>query len=228
MFRTISFSALMVPLVILTVIAGDRKAPPDAGLIEKRFSQAWKESQESRKSYKWTASTEVIRKGKTIQLLVESVTCDSRGKEVKKVISNQEDPLPSGFLIRRIAEEQKAKVVVLMKELRAFLEQYALADDAKRVSFFKNAVITGPDSRGQFIVAGSDVYAKGDKLKWWIDTKSYSITNAEISTSYKDVTADFTATYYILPGFNYMSQATIRIPSRDLVIKLKFTDFRRS
>jgi hypothetical protein len=158
-------------------------------------------------------------------VLITDVSYGQNGLQIRKVISNQEAPLPSTIIIHQIAEDQKAKIVAFMNDLRIFLEKYALDNDSIRHSFFLKANITPPDARGQILVTGSNVLTKGDKLKWWIDTRSYTITNATISTTFKGVEAEFSGTYYLLPGLNYMSQATIRVPSKNMVIKLQFYDF---
>lgn len=160
-----------------------------------------------------------------MQVMVEEISFDPRGRQIRKVISNQETPLPSTFLIRQIAEGQKAKIVAFMNDLSVFLEQYALDNDSLRHAFFSKASISSPDARGQLLVSGSNVLTTADKLKWWIDTRSYTITYATISTTFKGISAEFSATYYLLPGLNYMSQAKIVVPSKDMVIKLQFYDF---
>jgi len=193
--------------------------------IDQKFSQVWKESEATRKLYSWKAKTEVVRNDKPVQTLIEDVMFSAGGKELRKVVSNEEAPLPSTILIRQIAEDQKAKIVGFMRDLRGFLEKYALTDDKIRNDFFTRATITPPDARGQMLVTGSDVLTKGDLVKWWIDTKSYTITNAWVSTTYKGVYAEFSGTYYLLPGLNYMSWAQIRVPSKDLVVTLKFYGF---
>ncbi len=193
--------------------------------IEQKFSQVWKSSEASRKKYSFKAKTEVTRDGKVIQVLIEDVSWESNGKQVRKVISNQEAPLPSTFLIHGIAAEQKSKIIGFMSDLRVFLEKYALDDENTRHSYFSKANISAPDARGQLLVTGSDVFTTGDKLKWWIDTRSYTIAYVTISTTFKGVGAEFSATYYLLPDLNYMSQAKIVVPSKDMVIKLQFYDF---
>jgi hypothetical protein len=212
-------------LVMLPVIAFGQKTLLNTSDLDQKFSQVWKESEASKKKYSWKSKTEVTRDDKVIQVLVEEFSPGLNGRLIRKVISNQEAPLPSTFIIRMIAEEQKAKIISLMSGLHVFLEKYALDDDSIRHSFFSKASISKPDARGQLLISGSNVIAKGDKLKWWIDTRSYSITNVSVSTIFNGISAEFFATYYLLPGLNYMSQANIRVPSKNMVIKLQFYDF---
>lgn len=220
-------TVLFFLLVLLTMIVTGQKKRLNANEIDQKFSQIWKDSEASRKNYSWKTKTEVTRDEKVLQVLIEEVSTDPKGRQIRKMISNQEAPLPSTFLIRQIAEDQKSKIIAYMSDLRIFLEKYALTDDSIRHSFFSKAIISAPDARGQLLVSGSDVFTRGDKLNWWIDTRSYTITYATISTTFKGVSTAFSATYYLLPGLNYMAQATIRVPSKKMAITLKFYDFMK-
>ena len=223
--KAIAYSASLMLLLFFPLIVQLQKILLNASEIDQKFSHVWKTTEASRKKYSWKAKTEVTRDDKVMQVLIMEVSYEPNGLQIRKVISNQEAPLPSTFIIRQIAEDQKSKIIAFMNDLRIFLEKYALEDDSTRHSFFSKANITTPDARGQLLVSGSNVLTKGDKLKWWIDTRSYTLTYATISTTFKGISAEFSATYYLLPGLNYMSQAKILVPSKNMVIKLQFYDF---
>ena len=218
----------ILSLVLLAMVVPGQKRLLSVREIDDKFSLRWKTSVAERQNYSWKARTEVIRNDKVVQILVEECSYRSDGSQVRKVISDQQEPLPSTIIIRQVAEEQKAKIVAFMKRLQVFLEKYSLTDDSKRHSFFSMANIGVPDAYGQLLVSGSEIFAPGDKLNWWIDTRTYSITKATISTTFEGTGAEFIATYILLPGMNYMSQAMIRVPSKRMVIKLQFYDFARS
>ncbi|MEI7492547.1 MAG: hypothetical protein WCK92_14195 [Bacteroidota bacterium] len=223
--KAVAYSLSLLLLLFFPLIVQQQKLLLNTSEIDQKFSQVWKTSEASGKQYSWKVKTEVTRDDKLMQLLIEEVSHKSNGLQIRKVISNQEAPLPSTIIIRQITENQKSKIVAFMSDLRIFLEKYALEDDSTRHSFFSKASISTPDARGQILVSGSNVLTKGDKLKWWIDTRSYTIAYATISTTFKGISAEFSATYYLLPDLNYMSQAKILIPSKNMVIKLQFYDF---
>ena len=214
-------------LFLCSLIVSGQKPLLTTSEIDNQFSKVWKTSEASRKLYTWKSRTEVVRNGKVIQVLVEEFSYGTDGRQLRKIISNEEAPLPSGIIIRRIAEEQKAKIIAFMNGLRQFLEKYSLTDDDTRHAFFSAATTSLPDANGQLLVTGTNVFTRGDLLKWWIDTKYYTITRATISTVFKETKAEFTATYYLLPGLNYMSSAIIRIPSQGIVVNLKFYDYTK-
>ena len=212
-------------LVMMALYVPGQKRLLSAREIDEKFSQVWKSGLATRPNYTWKAKTEVIREDKTVQVLVEEVSCGPDGRQVSRVISNQEAPLPSTIFIRQIAEDQKAKVVDFMKRLRAFLERYALTDDSLRHSFFSRASIGLADANGQLLVSGTSVLTKGDRLNWWLETSLYSLTTATISTTFESYAVEFSATYGLLPGLNYMSQARITVPAKNTVVKLLFYDY---
>ena len=223
--KAVAYSLSLLLLLFFPLIVQQQKFLLNTSEIDQTFSKVWKTSEASRKQYSWKAKTEVTRDDKVMQVLIEEVSHTSNGLQIRKVISNQEAPLPSTIIIRQIAEDQKSKIVAFMSDLRIFLEKYALEDDSTRHSFFSKASISTPDARGQILVSGSNVLTKGDKLKWWIDTRSYTIAYVTILTTFKGISAEFSATYYLLPDLNYMSKAKILVPSKNMVIKLQFYDF---
>ena len=223
--KAVAYSVSLLLWLFFPLIVHGQKLLLNTSEIDQKFSQVWKTSEASRNKYSWKVKTEVTRDGKVMQVLIEEVSYKSNGLQIRKVINNQEAPLPSTVIIRQIAENQKFKIIAFMSALRIFLEKYSLEDDSTRHSFFSKASISTPDARGQLLVSGSNVFSKGDKLKWWIDTRSYTITYATISTTFQGISAEFSATYYLLPGLNYMSQAKILIPSKNMVVKLQFYDF---
>jgi len=198
----------------------------NASEIDVKFSQVLTKSEQVRKSYTWSAKTEVFRKGDLVNTLIEKYGYDNNGKEVVQVIRDDQAELPSTPLIRQIAEAAKNRMVGFMERLRDFLETYALAEDSLRHHFFDSASIGIPDKNGFLQVKGSNVITPGDELIWWINTNTYSISKVTISTDFEDDEVEFSASYTFLPsGINYINRAEIRVPGQDLVVKRSFYDF---
>jgi len=196
--------------------------------IDANFSRVWNTSQEIRRSYSWYARTEVIRDGETVNLLIEKYNNSKDGQQKSQVISEDQAELPSIPLIRQMAEASKVSLVNFMKGLKVHLERYALTDDSLRHHFFSRATIGLPDANGLLMVTGTDVITTGDKLTWWINTNTYSITRATIFTTFEETGAEFTAFYEYYPtGLNYMTGAEIRVPGKNLVVKLTFYDHKQ-
>jgi anionic cell wall polymer biosynthesis LytR-Cps2A-Psr (LCP) family protein len=220
--------AALLFIFLAVLIAFGQKRLLNSGEIDEKFSQVWKTSEASRKNYSWKERTVATRNDKLMETLIEELAYGSDGRLIRRVISDQEAPLPSTFIIHQVAEDQKAKIVSFMKDLRVFLEKYALTDDTKRHSFFSKATIREPDVNGQLVVSGTEVFASRDTLIWWINTRTYSLTKASISTTFEGASVGFTAFYDLLSGLNYMTQARIQVPSKNMVVQLQFYDFVRN
>jgi len=218
-------------LMVLSLPVSDsfgQKAHLSAREIDAKFSEVWDTSESVRKTYSWYARTEVIRDGDTVNILVEKYLFSKNGRLLSQVISERQAELPSTILIRQIAEAAKEKLVEFMKGLKVHLEQYALSDDALRHDFFSRATIGQPDANGILLVAGTGVITRGDRLTWWINTNTYSIARATVSTTFEETDVVFTASYTFLPtGLNYINRAEIRVPGKNLVVTLYFYDFMK-
>ncbi|MGA2668915.1 MAG: hypothetical protein ABSF32_08355, partial [Ignavibacteria bacterium] len=124
--KAVTYSVSLLLLLFFLLIVQGQRLLLNASEIDQKFSQVWKTSEASRKKYSWKAKTEVTRDDKVMQVLIEEISYESKGLQIRKVISNQEAPLPSTVFIRQIAENQKSKIVAFMSDLRIFLEKYAL------------------------------------------------------------------------------------------------------
>jgi hypothetical protein len=225
--RNTIYAVGLFSLLIWGLIISGQKHLLNSKEIDDKFSKVWKTSEATRKLYSWKSKTEAKRDEKIMQVLTEEISYGPDDRQVQNVLSNQEAPLPSGFIVHKVAEDQKAKIVEFMKELSGFLEKYALDKDSTRHVFFSKATISSPDANGILMVSGANVLTKGDRLNWWIDTRTYSITKATISTTYKGTSTEFSANYNLLPGLNYMSSAIIRVPSKNMIVKLQFYDYNK-
>ncbi|MFC2101811.1 hypothetical protein ACFLS7_02350 [Bacteroidota bacterium] len=225
-FSMLCITGLTVMLSVFT--AHGQKPHLNYQEIDAKFSEVWNTSVALRTTYSWYSRTDVIRDGDTVNVRIEKHESDMDGRIISQVISEKQAELPSIILIRQLAEASKARLIAFMTGLKVYLEQYALTNDSLRHTFFARAAIGVPDANGLLLVAGSNIIAKEDKLNWWIDTKNYSITKATIATSYDDTKVDFTAFYDYFPtGMNYLTRAEIRVPTKNLVVKLQFYDFKQ-
>jgi hypothetical protein len=200
----------------------------DAKVLGDKVSEAFKVSSEVIRQYVWNVRTDVTREGKIVDILIEEFGYTQDGRLVKKVVNDQEAKLPSSFLVHQVAEEMKTRLVGFMNDLRVFLKEYALEDEAGRRSFFARAEIGAPDPGGQVLVTCRDVLVKGDKLQWWVDLNNYSVSRASVSTIFDGDTVEFTTTNKYFPsGMQSMALAEILVPAKSIMVQLHFYDFTR-
>jgi hypothetical protein len=163
-----------------------------------------------------------------MDILIEHFWYGKTGKPESKIINDEEAKLPSSFLMHKIAEKMKDKIMTFMDGLHAFLESYALTSQQEGSKFFVKAVIGNPDPDGEIIVAGNDVIVPGDKMLWWIDSKSYTLSRASISTTFEGEQVEFSASYkYISPGLNYIAFAEILVPGKSITVQLHAYDYNK-
>ncbi|MFC2102165.1 hypothetical protein ACFLS7_04150 [Bacteroidota bacterium] len=198
--------------------------------LEKKFYQAMNMNEESLKNYSWESRTDVSTKDdKVLDILIEAFNYGSDGKLQKKVINDQQAKLPSSFLLRNLAEKMKAKLVTYMNDLDVFLGKYSPDDQKNGRLFFSKATIRPPDSDGQILVSAENVNINGDKMSWWIDKNTYSLTKRTISTTFEGGNIEFTATYKYIPGgINYMAYAELLIPAKNLIVKIHYFDYKKN
>jgi hypothetical protein len=225
--KTIHLFIVLIIAVLTAMPVTGQKRHLNAAEIDTKFSQVWNVTEVLKKNYTWKEKTEVIRKGEIVNTIIEEISFTADGKQKKKTLKNEEAALPSTFIIHQFAESSKAKTVRFLQDLSVFLKKYSLADAKTRHSFFLKASVGAPDKNGIIVVSGNNVLAKDDKVRWWMDTKSYALTKATISTTFEDTGIEFTGYYgYFRAGMNYMSKAEISVPDKDIVVRLEFYDFK--
>jgi hypothetical protein len=223
------FIVCFISLFILQekVIAQVKTVP--AGELELRFYQTRLISDALVKTYAWDSRTDVTREGKNMDILIEHCWFGNSGLPEKKVINDQEAKLPSTFLVHKVAEEVKAKMVGFMDGLHGFLEKYALRDQPSGSQFFSKARIGDIDPSGTILVSGNDILVKGDQVLWWIDSRNFALSKVSISTEFEGEKVEFSASYkYLLTGLNYLAFAEILVPGKDIIVQLHNYDYART
>jgi hypothetical protein len=186
-------------------------------------------SESMKGKYTWFTRIDVIREGKVVDLLIQENKYDSDGTIRKKVVNDQEAPLPKSFLIHQIAEEEKTKTVTFLNGLHEFLQKYSLPDE-KMVIYFINKSKTGiPDEHGNILFTGQNLLREGDRMEWWIGRENWLTNRSSVSTVYEGDKIEFSAYFIALPdGLNYMSFAEILIPEKSLTIQLHNYDYSKN
>lgn len=226
MFKIVILSKAILVILLSAIPLAEQQQHLNKQEIGQKFSEVWKKTQALQRTYQWKEKIEVLRDGEWVNTRIEQVSYSADGKLKRTVIRDEQAEMPTTFLIRQIAESAKAKMVRFMLDLSVFLNTYALSDNNSRYAFFNTATTTFSDKHGLLLVSGINVLTKGDRVNWWINTRTYSLTQATISTLFEGSKVDFNATYVNSPpGMNYMHKAEIRVPDKEIVVKLEFFDF---
>jgi hypothetical protein len=196
--------------------------------LESRFLLSRKTSNDLQVKYRWNMRTDVSKEGKVMDILIQQFSFDANGKRIQKIINDQEAKLPSSFLIHGIAEEEKTKTVNFMNGLHHYLEEYSLSEQNQLNMFFSKVRMGGPDPQGQIMLTGENVLCNGDRVNWWIDHHTFSLSKVTISTEFEGDQVEFTATYSNLAGLNYMAFAEVIIPSKSIIVQLHSYDYTKN
>src|SRR5262245_9086306 len=68
------------------------------------------------KQYSWSCRTEVLKNGTPEDTRIDTVTWGPDGQPQHTLLNDQANPLPRGFLRRRVAEEEKDKMEKYLKD----------------------------------------------------------------------------------------------------------------
>ena len=78
------------------------------------------------KQYSWNCRSELSENGVTKDTRVDTVTWGPDGQPQHTLLNDQSNPLPRGFLRKRVAEREREEMETYLKSLRTFLHQYTL------------------------------------------------------------------------------------------------------
>ena len=106
---------LSLAILVLAAGLGLRAQQPD---MKQKFTQAQKGNAAAQRQYTWMTRTELLLKGESKNVKVESVRYNSAGQLNKTVVDStpQQDP-GGGRLKQRIVEKKKAEFKDLMEGL---------------------------------------------------------------------------------------------------------------
>jgi hypothetical protein len=183
-------------------------------------------SDELVRNYTWTMRTEVLKQSEVLNILIEKAEYDQNGQVVYKTLNQQGEKMPTGFLIKRIAEDEKENLEKFLYGMRDFLHQYSLPGSEAVIKFITGASWTMKDSDKEILFTHSDVIVPGDKLNWFVNVNGYTTSRIEVITKFEGDVVNFTAVFVTLPnGLNYMSYAEALVPAKNITLQIQKYDY---
>jgi hypothetical protein len=219
--------ALLACLLLLTSFqANSQDYGKQRRDISEKVIAARKTSDELRPRFTWTSRTEVIKGKEVLNILIEKNQVGPDGTMISKTLNEQGAKMPTAFLIKDIAEEEKANIEKYLFGLRDFLKTYALHDTTCLIHFLGIASFAKPDTVREFLFSGKNVVIEEDELRWWIDEILYTTSKTEVTTKFQGDVIHFTATFMTLRnGLNYMAYADVLIPARNMTLQIQNYDY---
>lgn len=177
------------------------------------------------KQYSWNCRTEISENGTTKDTRVDSVTWGPDGQPQHTLLNDQANPLPQGFLRRRIAEQERQQSDSYLKGLRTFLHQYTLPSAGQIINLISTNPIL-PGAAGTLQISGSSVVVPGDTVSLTVSATTRLINRMTIMSFYQGDEVTVTATFKSLAnGLNYAAYTQINIPSKGLTVLIQNYDF---
>ncbi|MFO1460659.1 MAG: hypothetical protein U1G08_14795 [Verrucomicrobiota bacterium] len=177
------------------------------------------------KQYSWNCRTEVSESGVPKDTRVDSVTWGPDGQPQHTLLNDQANPLPQGFLRRRIAEQERQQSEDYLKGLRAFLHQYTLPSAGQIINLISTSPIL-PGPAGTLQVSGSSVVVPGDTVSLTLSATTRLLNRMTIMSFYKGDEVTVTATFKSLAnGLNYAAYTQVNVPSKNLTVLIQNYDF---
>ncbi|HTQ51309.1 MAG TPA: hypothetical protein VMJ12_11400 [Candidatus Acidoferrales bacterium] len=178
------------------------------------------------KQYSWSSRAELIDNGKVEDTRINLVSYGPDGQLQRTLVNDQAAPLPSGFLRKKIAEDERAKVEKYFAALGKLLDQYTLPSAGKVIDFVSQAQISAPDANGLLQVAGSNVLSPGDTYTMWINASTRHVTKILINTTYEQDAVQLTASYATLKaGLTHLQYAEVTVPAKQLTLQVHNFDY---
>jgi hypothetical protein len=179
------------------------------------------------KQYSWNSRVEVLDQGVVKDLRIELVNYGPMGQLQRNILNDQSAPLPFGFLRRKIAEDERAKVEEYLMGLRSLLEQYTLPSEGKILTFMNQATTSGPDANGLFEMTGQNVVYPGDAFSVWTDLRARP-KRMQVTTIFQGDQVDLTATFKTLKsGLTYMAWGEVIVPAKQMSVTVQNFDYNR-
>ena len=178
------------------------------------------------KQYSWNCRTELSENGTPKDTRIDTVTRGPDGQPQHTVLNDQSNPLPSGFLRRRVAEQEREKMENYLKQLRTFLHQYTLPTAGAVINFISTTPITPPGPGGLLQLSGSSVVVPNDTVSLSIDAPTRQTRRMTIMTTFQGDEVTVTATFKTLTsGLNYAAYIQINVPDKNLTVLIQNYDY---
>jgi len=180
------------------------------------------------REYTWHSRTELIIQGSVKDTRIELVSYLPNGQLQRTVLNDQHAPLPIGFLMRAVAENERQEIATYLKGLQGLLEQYTLPTAGKVLDFMMQAQVTGADAAGLVSMTGHGVVVPGDTLTVWADPRTRQVRKVQVASTFEGNVVNLNATFSTLPSrLTYVSYAEATVPAKQITVQVQNFDFSR-
>jgi hypothetical protein len=178
------------------------------------------------KQYSWNCRTEITEEGSVKDTRIDTVTWGPDGQPQHTLLNNQANPLPGGFLRRRVAEREREQTEKYLGDLRKFLHQYTLPTAGAVINFISSATIPPPGADGNLSLTGTGVVMPGDTVTLTVKAADQQTQRMSIVTFFQGDQVSVTATFKTLAnGLNYPAYVQINVPDKSMTVLIQNYDY---
>ena len=178
------------------------------------------------KQYSWNCRSELSENGTPKDTRIDTVTWGPDGQPQHTLLNDQSNPLPRGFLRKRVAEKEREEMESYLKSLRTFLHQYTLPTAGQVINLISTSPIPAPGPDGALQITGGSVVVPGDTVSLTINAPTRQTRRMTIMTFFKGDELTVTATFKTLAsGLNYAAYIQINVPDKNLTLLIQNYDY---
>lgn len=178
------------------------------------------------KQYSWNCRSELSENGVPKDTRIDTVTWGPDGQPQHTLLNDQANPLPGGFVRRRVAEREREQTESYLKSLRTFLHQYTLPTAGQIINLLSNAQIPAPGPDGSLQITGASVVVPGDTVSLTVNAPTRQTRRMKIMTFFQGDEVNVTITFKTLSsGLNYPAYIQVNVPDKNMTLLIQNYDY---
>ena len=201
------------------------------GGTKEKFQQAQKQNAAAQRQYTWMSRTELLLKGESKNVKVESVQYDNTGQLEKTVVDStpQQQDQGGGRLKQRVVEKKKAEFQELMEGLGGLAQSYAHLSPEQMQALMQSASISQGqgEMQGTVRIQGANVVVDGDTMTLWVDPQTFLFRQVQIDSLYDKKPMKLTVEFQDLPnGPTVSGRTTLDYPDKKVQVLIENSDYK--
>jgi hypothetical protein len=178
------------------------------------------------KQYSWNCRSELSESGVTKDTRIDTVTWGPDGQPQHTLLNDTSNPLPRGFMRRRVAEREREDMETYLKSLRAFLHKYTLPTAGQVINLISTSPIPAPGPDGNLQITGASVVVPGDTVSLSVNAPTRQTRRMSIMTFFQGDEVNVTTTFKTLAnGLNYAAYIQVNVPDKNLTLLIQNYDY---
>ena len=180
----------------------------------------------SMKQYSWNCRTEVCENGTPKDTRIDTVTFGPDGQPQHTLLNDQSNPLPRGFLRKRVAEKEREEMETYLKQPPHLPASVHPAHRRPVINFISSATIPAPGPDGSLQTQRGSVVVPGDTVSLTINAPTRQTRRMTIMTFFQGDEVTVTATFKTLAsGLNYAAYIQVNVPDKNMTLLIQNYDY---